>query len=83
MPPEYPLTDPERAGPDSVICSARGCREPAAWAVVWNNPRIHTPDREKIWTACDGHRDHLADYLRRRSMLRRVDALPRPGGPAT
>ena len=62
-------------GPDEVICSARGCRKSASWAVVWNNPRIHTPDREKIWTACDDHRDQLADYLRRRSMLRRVDPI--------
>lgn len=69
------MPDDGEAGPDTVICSARGCRSPAAWAVVWNNPRIHTPDREKIWTACDEHREHLAGYLRSRSMLRRVDAL--------
>lgn len=69
-------------GPDGVICSARGCRRPAAWAVVWNNPRIHAPDREKVWTACDQHRDHLAEYLRVRRMLRRVDPLSdgTPGG---
>jgi hypothetical protein len=58
-----------------VICSARACGRPAIWAVVWNNPRIHAPDREKIWTACDQHRDHLSEYLRVRNMLRRVDPL--------
>ncbi|WP_158726821.1 hypothetical protein [Tomitella fengzijianii] len=57
------------------ICSARDCRETARWAVVWNNPRIHTPDREKIWAACDVHRTTLADFLSARSMLLRVDPL--------
>ena len=64
------------AGPDRVICSSRGCRGDARWAVVWNNPRLHTPDREKVWTACDDHRQPLSDYLAARSMLRRVDPLP-------
>ena len=43
---------------------------------MWNNPRLHTPDREKVWTACDDHRQQLSDYLAARSMLRRVDPLP-------
>jgi hypothetical protein len=75
----------EHPGPDGVICSARGCGHAAAWAVVWNNPRIHTPDREKVWAACDQHREHLSEYLRVRRMLRRVDPLSeyRPGGAPT
>jgi hypothetical protein len=47
----------------SAICSARGCQAAATWAVVWNNPRLHTPDREKIWVACGEHKQPLADYL--------------------
>jgi hypothetical protein len=62
-------------GPDQAICSARGCREPAVWAVVWNNPKLHTPDREKIWAACDAHRESLAGFLSVRSFLKRVDRL--------
>ena len=44
-------------------CSRAGCREAAAWNVNWRNPRIHTPDRVKIWLACDEHRDYLSEYL--------------------
>ncbi|MDN5760061.1 MAG: hypothetical protein L0H59_16305 [Tomitella sp.] len=60
---------------DTPVCSARGCSDAARWAVVWNNPKIHTPDREKVWTACDEHRSTLSDFLSMRSMLLRVDAL--------
>jgi hypothetical protein len=60
---------------NAVICSAKGCREPAVFALVWNNPRLHTPDREKVWTACGEHRGPLSDHLAARSFLRRVDPL--------
>lgn len=62
-----------------IICSSRGCRETASWKVVWNNPRLHTPDREKVWTACDEHRATLSEYLSLRSMLRRVEPLDATG----
>jgi hypothetical protein len=39
-----------------AICSAKGCHAAATWAVVWNNPKVHTPDREKVWAACDEHK---------------------------
>ncbi|WP_369139023.1 hypothetical protein [Modestobacter versicolor] len=58
------------------VCSAKGCRAPAGFALVWNNPRLHTPDREKVWTACPAHRASLSDHLAARSFLRRVDPLP-------
>lgn len=61
--------------PDQAICSAKGCRETAVWAVVWNNPKLHTPDREKVWVACDAHRESLASFLSARSFLKRVDPL--------
>lgn len=60
---------------DAPICSARGCREDATWSVIWNNPKIHTPDREKVWVACSEHRDSLSEFLRIRSMFIRVDPL--------
>lgn len=65
-----------RTDPESAICSAKKCRAAARWAVVWNNPKIHTPDREKVWAACDDHRGTLADYLTSHRMtLLRVDPL--------
>ena len=57
------------------VCSAKGCREDAVHALVWNNPRLHTPDREKTWVACDEHRASLSEYLGVRGFLRRVDPL--------
>lgn len=62
-------------GPDALICSAKGCREPAAWELRWNNPRIHEPERRKTWLACDAHREHLSTFLGRRGMLREVEPL--------
>ena len=62
---------------DEVICSAKGCRNTAAYVLVWNNPSLHTPDREKTWVACEEHRTSLSEFLDRRGFLRRVDALQR------
>lgn len=53
-------------------CSARGCRATARWALAWNNPRLHPPERRKVWLACDEHREHLASFLSARSFLRDV-----------
>ena len=64
-------------GPEPQVCSAKGCREPAAWRLVWNNPRVHTPDREKVWSACDEHREQLSHHLAVRSFLLRVEPRPR------
>jgi hypothetical protein len=61
-------------------CSARGCRAEASWALLWNNPRLHTPERRKTWLACDEHRDSLSEFLRARSFLRDVRPMPvQPG----
>jgi hypothetical protein len=59
---------------EPLQCSARGCRADARWALRWNNPKIHDPERRKIWLACDEHRDHLSDFLSRRGFLR--DTVP-------
>jgi hypothetical protein len=52
---------------DSPICSARGCGKPASWRLLWNNPKIHTPDRRKTWLACDDHKESLSEFLAQRS----------------
>jgi hypothetical protein len=55
---------------DELRCSARGCRSEASWGLLWNNPRLHTPERRKVWLACDDHREHLEQFLGSRSFLR-------------
>lgn len=62
----------EPVGDDSPRCSSKGCRADATWGLLWNNPRLHTPERRKVWTACDEHRDALSDFLRARGFLRDV-----------
>lgn len=63
-------------------CSARGCAAPASWELRWNNPRLHTPDRRKVWLACDDHRESLAAFLTARGFLREVEAHHPSDGPA-
>ena len=60
---------------DAPVCSAKGCRLPATHVVLWNNPKLHTPDREKPWHACDEHRTTLSEYLDVRGFLLRVEPL--------
>ena len=62
-----PVTDA-----DARTCSARGCTAPAAWALLWNNPKLHTPERRKTWLACDEHRASLSEFLNARKFLRDV-----------
>jgi hypothetical protein len=54
------------------ICSAKGCQQPAAHELRWNNPKLHTPDRRKTWLACDDHRESLSQFLAARNFLREV-----------
>lgn len=56
-------------------CSRAGCREAAQWQVIWRNPRIHGPERRKIWLACDEHVDYLRDYLAARDFPVQVAAF--------
>ena len=58
-----------------TTCSRAGCRESAVVAVNWRNPRIHSPDRVKVWLACDEHREYLRDYLAARDFPVRVTPL--------
>ncbi len=68
-----PLGDP--------VCSARRCRAHAVWALRWNNPRLHTPERRKTWVACDEHRNHLTEFLSLRGFLRDTVPLEALAGP--
>lgn len=56
----------------ALICSAKGCRAGARWALRWNNPRLHDAARRKTWLACDEHRPTLAAFLEARGFLREV-----------
>lgn len=55
-------------------CSAKGCRADAAYGLLWNNPKLHTPERRKTWLACDEHLESLSDFLSIRGFLK--DAVP-------
>jgi len=67
------MTDPDPGARADLVCSARGCRAPAAWALRWNNPALHPPQRRKTWLACPAHRDSLGGFLSLRGFLREVD----------
>lgn len=56
------------------VCSAKGCSSPATWALLWNNPKLHTPYRRKTWLACDEHRRSLSEFLGARNFLKDVIA---------
>ncbi|MBF4995141.1 hypothetical protein ITX31_13610 [Arthrobacter gandavensis] len=62
-------------------CSRKGCRADAEWQLLWNNPKIHTPERRKIWLACGDHRAWLEEYLQLRSLWK--ETLPLNGSAGT
>jgi hypothetical protein len=66
--------------PAEPDCSRAGCRASAHWRIEWRNPKIHSPDRRKVWVACDEHRDFLRDYLAARDFPVRVAAMSDPAG---
>ena len=69
------MTDPAPEPPeDELVCSSKGCTQPARHRIQWNNPKIHTPDRRKTWLACDEHEPTLRDFLDRRGFYR--ETLP-------
>ncbi|GAA4285493.1 hypothetical protein GCM10022261_30240 [Brevibacterium daeguense] len=53
-----------------MVCSARDCARAAEFALLWNNPRIHRPERRKVWLACPDHRSYLHEYLALRGFLK-------------
>jgi hypothetical protein len=62
----------------AAVCSRKACRAGASWQLLWNNPKIHTPERRKIWLACAEHRDWLEDYLQTRGLWK--ETLPLDAG---
>jgi len=54
------------------VCSGKGCRAAATHALLWNNPRIHTPERRKVWLACGEHLDQLRSFLGSRGFIQGV-----------
>jgi hypothetical protein len=66
----------------SLTCSARGCQAEAVWSLLWNNPKLHTPERRKSWLACEVHRETLGDFLAARGFLRDTVPAPRSDGEA-
>ena len=74
-----PGTDAAEPPSDApAVCSRKGCRAAAHWRLLWNNPRIHTPERRKTWLACSDHRGWLEEYLQTRDLWK--DTLPLAGG---
>ncbi|MFD1718147.1 hypothetical protein [Georgenia deserti] len=57
---------------DVLRCSAKRCGAEATRALLWNNPKLHTTGRRKVWLACEDHLDHLSQFLSARSFLREV-----------
>ncbi|KGM13657.1 hypothetical protein [Cellulomonas bogoriensis] len=70
---------PHPPEPADMRCSARGCTDLALWGLRWNNPRLHTEDRRKVWLACDGHRAHLETFLGARGFHRDTVAVAELG----
>lgn len=61
-------------------CSRAGCTEMPSWAIHWRNPKIHAPDRTKIWLSCVGHREYFEAYLGQKGFP--VASHPHPQGGA-
>ncbi|GAA2730457.1 hypothetical protein GCM10009867_01930 [Pedococcus aerophilus] len=66
---------------EGMVCSAKACRAEASWAHLWNNPKLHTADRRKVWLACEDHRTSLGEFLSVRGFL--VETVPADAIPAT
>jgi len=69
------VTTEDDPASEALVCSAKGCLEPAVWSLLWNNPKLHTPERRKSWLACEPHRSTLGDFLSARGFLRDVEPL--------
>ena len=68
---------------EQLQCSAKECREFATRALLWNNLRVHSPERKKTWLACDEHLDYLRDFLTLRDFFITdvsVDEIPGDAG---
>ncbi len=66
------------ADPSQLVCSAKGCSRPATVRLLWNNPKIHPPDRRKVWLACGEHQVSLTDFLNARGFMRHTTPVDGP-----
>jgi hypothetical protein len=57
-------------GRTSLVCSSKGCRNPARYELRWNNPKLHPPERRKVWLTCEDHKERLSGFLQVRGFLR-------------
>ena len=60
---------------DQLVCSAKGCTAEALHQVIWNNPKIHTTDRRKVWLACDEHEQTLRRFLDARGFYLETESV--------
>lgn len=60
---------------ERFACSRAGCSQPADWAIVWRNPKIHAENRRKTWLACREHLEYLREFLSARSFPIKVIAI--------
>ena len=60
---DTPLVIIPGAETPTLRCSRTACTEEPEWKVVWRNPRIHGPERQKLWLACEEHRQYFEAYL--------------------
>lgn len=63
-----------KRGPRELVCSQRGCEEPAKWAITWSNPALPFGG-DKNWLACGAHRSTLESYLRYRDFPQKTQTL--------
>jgi hypothetical protein len=61
---------------EQLVCSSKGCTATAEHQVVWNNPKVHTPDRRKVWLACEDHEQTLRRFLDARGFYLATEPLP-------
>ncbi|HET7474418.1 MAG TPA: hypothetical protein VFJ97_00155 [Dermatophilaceae bacterium] len=64
---------------ERLVCSAKGCRATAAYGLLWNNPKLHPPERRKTWLACEDHWESLTSFLAMRGFLRETVPADRLG----
>lgn len=64
-------------------CSRKGCRSDATVRLLWNNPKIHAPERRKTWLACAEHADWLETYLSERLLFKERLPLEDPAPDTT
>lgn len=68
----------------ALVCSRKGCSADAVFGMLWNNPKLHTPERRKVWLSCPEHREYFREYLSARGLLKGevpVDELERRAEP--